>query len=70
MTERLEPKLLRVEVSKDMLDFISSDPDFLNNGDESWLYGYDSEIKFQPSMKIRREHKTVPYLSQMLLAIN
>ena len=34
--------------SKDMLDSINTDPDFMNSiitGDESWVYGYDPETK-------------------------
>nr|XP_037281959.1 protein GVQW3-like [Rhipicephalus microplus] len=40
----VERKQLHVEVSQDMLDFTSSDPNFMNTiitGDESWVYGYD-----------------------------
>ena len=43
-----EAKQLRVEVSQDMLDYTKGDPDFLNTiitGDESWVYGYETETK-------------------------
>ncbi|XP_037509168.2 protein GVQW3-like [Rhipicephalus sanguineus] len=56
----VEQKQLRVEVSKDMLDFTSSDPNFMNTiitGDESWVYGYDPETKSQPS---QWKHSTSP----------
>ncbi|XP_049271908.1 histone-lysine N-methyltransferase SETMAR-like [Rhipicephalus sanguineus] len=48
----VEQKQLRVEVSHDMLDFTSSDSNFMNTiitGDESWVYGYDPETKSQSS---------------------
>ena len=41
-------KQLCVEISRDMLDPINSDPDFINTmitGDESCVYGYDPETK-------------------------
>ena len=47
-----EQKELRVEVAQDLLDTISTDPEFLNTvitGDESWVYGYDPETKAQSS---------------------
>ena len=47
-----EQKELRVEVAQDLLDTTSTDPEFLNTvitGDESWVYGYDPEIKAQSS---------------------
>jgi hypothetical protein len=39
-------KQIRVEVSQDMLDSTTGEPDFMNTiitGDESWVYGYDLE---------------------------
>ncbi|XP_049273386.1 protein GVQW3-like [Rhipicephalus sanguineus] len=48
----VEQKQLRVEVSQDMLDFTSSDPNFMNTiitGDESWVHEYDPETKSQSS---------------------
>lgn len=45
-------KQLRVQVSQDMLDSTSSDPDFMNTiitGDESLVNGYDPETKSKPS---------------------
>ncbi|XP_037504875.1 protein GVQW3-like [Rhipicephalus sanguineus] len=56
----VEQKQLRVEVSQDMLDFTSSDPNFMNTiitGDESWVYGYDPETKSQSS---QWKHSTSP----------
>ncbi|XP_037499989.2 protein GVQW3-like [Rhipicephalus sanguineus] len=56
----VEQKQLRVEVSQDMLDFTSSDPNFMNTiitGDESWVYGYDPETKCQSS---QWKHSTLP----------
>ena len=47
-----EQKQLRVDVSQDMLDSTNRCPDFMNTiitGDESWVYGYDPETKFQSS---------------------
>ena len=45
--------------SQDMLDSTNSHPDFMNTvitGDESWVYGYDSEPVIFLTTKIRREH--------------
>jgi len=56
----MEQKHLRLEVSQDMLDYANSDPEFLNiviTGDESWVYGYDTETKAQPS---QWKHSTSP----------
>jgi histone-lysine N-methyltransferase SETMAR len=47
-----EQKQLRVEVSQDILDSTNCEPDFLNTiitGDESWMYGYETETKSQSS---------------------
>jgi hypothetical protein len=44
----MEQKQLCLEVSQDTLDYANSDLEFLNiviTGDESWVYGYDPEIK-------------------------
>ena len=43
---------LRKEVSEDMLDLANHDPEFVKTiiiGDETWVYGYDPETKFQSS---------------------
>ncbi|XP_049267279.1 protein GVQW3-like [Rhipicephalus sanguineus] len=56
----VEQKQLRVEVSQDMLDFTSSDPNFMNTiitVDESWVYGHDQETRSQSS---RWKHSTSP----------
>ena len=45
-------KQLRLEIAQDMLDCVENDPKFLNTvitGDESWVYGYDSDTKTQSS---------------------
>ena len=47
-----EQKELRKEICKDMLDCASHDPEFMKTiitGDETWVYGYDPETKFQSS---------------------
>ena len=47
-----EQKELRKEICKDMLDCANHDPEFIKTiitGDETWVYGYDSETKFQSS---------------------
>jgi len=44
----MEQKQLRLEIAQDMLDCVESDSNFLNTvmtGDESWVYGYDTETK-------------------------
>ncbi|XP_075737316.1 protein GVQW3-like [Rhipicephalus microplus] len=56
----VEQKQLCVKVSQDILDFTSSDPNFMNTiitGDESWVYGYDPETKSQSS---QRKHSMSP----------
>ncbi|XP_068246832.1 protein GVQW3-like [Palaemon carinicauda] len=45
-----EQKDLRFQVEKYLLDTANTDPQFLNTvitGDESWVYGYDPDIKRQ-----------------------
>ena len=40
------------EISEDMLDLANHDPEFIKTiitGDETWVYGYDPETKFQSS---------------------
>ena len=47
-----QQKELRMEISEDMLDLANHDPEFIKTittGDETWLYGYDPETKFQSS---------------------
>ncbi|XP_037515701.1 protein GVQW3-like [Rhipicephalus sanguineus] len=56
-------KQLRVEVSQDMLDLTSSDPNFMNiviTGDESWVYGYDPETKSHSGSIPRHQHQRKP----------
>ena len=48
MTE--QQKELRKEISEDMLDLTNHDPEFIKTiitDDETWVYGYDPETKFQ-----------------------
>ena len=43
-------KELRKEISEDMLDLANHNPEFIKTiitGDETWVYGYDPETKFQ-----------------------
>ena len=59
MSAKFVPKLLteqqkelRKEISEDMLDVANHDPEFIKTiitGDETWVYGYDPETKFQSS---------------------
>ena len=47
-----QQKELRKEISEDMLDLVNHDPEFIKTiitGDETWVYGYDPETKFQSS---------------------
>jgi hypothetical protein len=47
-----EQQQLRLEVARDVLECASGDPEFLKTvitGDETWVYGYDSETKVQSS---------------------
>ena len=47
-----EQKELWKEICKDMLDCANHDPEFMKTiitGDETWVYGYDPETKFQSS---------------------
>ena len=50
LTEQQEE--LRKEISQDMLDLANHDPEFIKTiitSDETWVYGYDPETKFQSS---------------------
>jgi len=45
-------KANRVNISQELLDHVSVDENFLKTtvtGDETWVYGYDVEIKAQSS---------------------
>jgi hypothetical protein len=45
-----EQQELYLEVVRDMLEFANGDPEFLktvNTGDETWVHGYDLEMKVQ-----------------------
>ncbi|XP_068213392.1 protein GVQW3-like [Palaemon carinicauda] len=47
-----QQKQLRLEIAQDLLDCANNDSDFMKtiiNGDETWVYGYDQETKFQSS---------------------
>ena len=47
-----QQKELRKEIAEDMLDCANHDPEFIQTiitGDETWVYGYDPETKFQSS---------------------
>ena len=47
-----QQKELWKEISEDMLDFANYDPEFIKTiitGDETWVYGYNPETKFQSS---------------------
>ena len=46
-----------------MLNSTNSDPNFMNTiitSDEFWVYGYDLETVIFLTMKIQREHLTLP----------
>ena len=53
VSAKFVPKLLmkqQKEISEDMLDLVNHDPEFIKTiitGDETWVYGYDPETKFQ-----------------------
>ena len=59
VSSKFVPKLLteqqkepQKEISEDMLDLANHDPEFIKTiitGDETWVYGYDPETKFQSS---------------------
>ena len=59
VSAKFVPKLLteqqmerRKEISEDMLDLTNHDPEFIKaiiTGDETWVYGYNPETKFQSS---------------------
>jgi hypothetical protein len=45
-----EQQQFRLEVARDMLECANGDPEFLKTvttGDETWVYGYDTETKVQ-----------------------
>ena len=47
-----QQKELWKEISEDMLDFTNHDPEFIKTiitGDETWVYGYNPQTKFQSS---------------------
>ena len=47
-----QQKELWKEISEDMLDLANHDPEFIKTiitGDETWVYGYNPETKFQSS---------------------
>ena len=47
-----QQKKLQKEISEDMLNLANHDPEFIKTiitGDETWVYGYDPETKFQSS---------------------
>ena len=47
-----QQKELRKEISENMLDLANHDLEFIKiiiTGDETWVYGYDPETKFQSS---------------------
>ena len=47
-----QQKELQKEIAGDMLDCANHDPEFIQtiiSGDETWVYGYDQETKFQSS---------------------
>ena len=55
MSAKFVPKLLteqQKEISEDMLDLANHDHEFIKTiitGDQTWVYGYDPETKFQSS---------------------
>ena len=54
------------QISQNMLGSTNSDPDFMSTiitGDEFWMYGYDLEPVIFLTIKIRREHLTLPHSS-------
>ena len=56
LTEQQEE--LRVEIAQDMLDCANNDLEFMKiiiTGDETWIYGYDPETKFQSSQRKHTE---------------
>ena len=55
-----QQKQLCLEIAQDLLDCANSDSDFMKTiitGDETWVYGYDPETKFQSS---QWKHHTSP----------
>jgi len=59
VSAKLVPKLLTekqmehpIEVCLDLKNWVSNDPSYIKSiimGDETWVYGYDPEIKVQSS---------------------
>jgi len=52
-----DQKANRVNISQELLDCVSIDENFLKTiltGDETWIYGYDIEIKAQSSQWLRQ----------------
>jgi hypothetical protein len=55
-----EQQRLRLEVTRDMLECTNGDPEFLKTvitGDETWVYGYDPEMKVQ---SLQWKHSSFP----------
>lgn len=53
-----DQKSFRVEIAEDILESINKDPELLERiivGNETWVYGYDSETKAQYSQWATRE---------------
>jgi hypothetical protein len=47
-----EQQQLRLEVARDIMECANGDPEFMKTvipGDETWVYGYDPEMKVQSS---------------------
>jgi hypothetical protein len=67
VSTKFVPKRLTMEQKQcrlDMLDNANRDPNFLNTvitGDETWVYGYDPEMKMQSSLW---KHPTSPRLNK------
>jgi hypothetical protein len=55
-----EQQQLCLEVARDMLECANGDPEFLKTvitGDETWVYGYDPEMKVQ---SLQWKHSSSP----------
>ena len=62
-----QQKELRKEIAEDMLDYANHDPELIQaiiTGDETWVYGYDPETKFQSS---QWKHPESPQLKKAKL---
>jgi len=73
----MEQTQLRLEVSQDVLDYVNSDPEFLNivtTSDESWVYGHDQETKAQSSQwkhsKSQKPKKAMQVRSNVKVMLN